>query len=190
MSYTKELDALEQHYNNVSDNSIPPADNIGTLPKLTQEELESREIVRTSYIEECRNFLLTYIKQKAPARIKYNANIRNIKNCDVFSFAPPAPRGVETPFYSQVVFDVTTNQCKFARSRPTNHPVEHWYFPIYYMVNGFTKNAKRTFQALGLVPGQTYIRNMFERKGYTVVMVREFKKISIRVSWGDDDEEQ
>lgn len=151
--------------------NIPPVSEIDTM-EFTQEEQVARETLRNTYIEKCRDYVNAYIQKKAPGKIKYRAKVHQKTNCYIFRFSAPKPRGVKTRYFSQVVLNVEKNECYFDYQRPQNHPQEVWYFPIYYMINGFTKNPKRTFQAIGLEPVFNSLRSLFEGKGYQIKFIR------------------
>ena len=155
----------------VIEEEIPHANEVEDLPKMTEEELEDKERLRCGYIEDCRDYVLKFIKSKAKGKINYRANSLKNNAC-IFRYSPPAKRGERTRYYSQVWYNVEKEEYGFDYERPPSHPKEIWYFPIWYMMNGFTKNPKRTFQAIGLVPVETFLRNLFESRGYTIKYYR------------------
>lgn len=130
----------EKPFQNSEKNSPPQR------PVLTEEEKQKREANRTQLIDECRVFIRDFIVQRKPRPFRYS---------------PPAPQGAQTQYFSQICIDTsaeTTNRFRLTNLRPMNHPPNLWYFPIYYMMNGFTKNPTRTFQALGLVPVEVELK--------------------------------
>lgn len=136
--------------------------------ELTPEEKAEKEAIRTELVRKCRDYIQSYIERKAPGKIRYRANVLNMNDSYVFRFSPPAKRGQRTRYFSQVVINRDTDECRLEYFRPRRHDKSLWYFPIYYMMNGFTKNPERTFQALGLETVQNSLRTVFEAKGYQV----------------------
>jgi hypothetical protein len=55
-----------------------------------------------------------------------------------------------TKYYSFVMIDTTNMYVAFAHSRPANHPLHEWYFPIWNLITGFSKNKDRSFDKMGL----------------------------------------
>ena len=135
---------------------------------LTEEELQEKENLRNQIIKQCRDYVQYYIQNKAPGKITYSANIKGRNNSYIFRYSPPSKRGIKTQNFSQIVYDKEKNDCHFEYFRPEHHDHHLWYFPIWYMMNGFTKNAKRTFQALGIEPVETSLRQTFEQLGYNI----------------------
>lgn len=160
------------------------------VPELTEEEKQAKEAARTELVSKCRDYIHSYIERKAPGKIRYRANILNMTDSYVFRYSPPAKRGDRTDYFSQVVIDSDTNECRLEYFRPRRHDKNLWYFPIFYMMNGFTKNPARTFQALGLEPVQNSIRDVFESKGYRVKYLysRRIGNV-VCVQWGPEDQD-
>lgn len=137
-------------------------------PYSTQSD-EEKEALRTSYIKACRDYTEKFIQRTSVEQIISRANDPDQSNsCDVFVFSPPNKRGYRTRFYSQVVYDTETQTCHFEYFRPVRHPRHLWYWPVYYVMNGYTKNPQRTFEALGLVPVEVSLDQWFTSKGYRV----------------------
>lgn len=128
----------------------------------SQEEREARERNRTELVLKCRDFIRDFIMKRAPGKMSYRLNVKKAKTAAIFRYSPPSSRGERTQYFSQVVIDKDTNQCSLAYFRPRNHPANLWFFPIFYMMNGFTKNSVRTFQALGLTPVEVELKEHFE----------------------------
>lgn len=136
--------------------------------ELSEEERQDKEQRRTELVRRCRDYIQSYIEKKAPGKIRYRNNVLKTNNSYVFRYSPPSKRGQRTNYFSQVVIDSNTYECRLEYFRPRRHEMNFWYFPIFYMMNGFTKNPARTFQALGLEPVQNSIRDVFKEKGYRV----------------------
>ena len=161
----------------MTEQTIPRADQINTQVEklntqdsreLTEEEKKIKEQNRTQMVLKCRDYVHNYIEKKAPGKIRYRSNVLKMNNSYVFRFAPPAKRGQRTRFFSQVVIDRNTGDCRLEYFRPRRHDQNLWYFPIYYMMNGVTKNPARTFESLGIVPVNDSIKKVFEDLGYRV----------------------
>lgn len=162
---------------------------VEVVPELTEEEKLAKETERTELVRKCRDYVQSYIERKAPGKIRYRANILNTTDSYVFRYSPPSKRGEKTDFFSQVVVDSDTNECRLEYFRPRRHDKNLWYFPIFYMMNGFTKNPTRTFQALGLEPVQNSIRDVFEGKGYRVKYIYSRRVGNVVcVEWGPETE--
>jgi len=134
-------------------------------------ELKEKELARTVYIINCVNYIFEYIKQTAPTKIF--ARVKSeLNNCYVYRFSPPAARGINTRYFSQVVYDTETQECRFEYFRPLRHGRNLWYFPIYYMMNGYTKNDQRTFQELSINTVEQLLIDYFINKNYRIKFFR------------------
>jgi len=134
----------------------------------TQKSPEEREAERTEYIEKCRNYVFNFIMRQAPKKMHQRFVVQKENNAVVFRYSPPVANGQETAYFSHIIYDTESNQFSMAHTRPQNHPTTHWYFPIYYIMNGFTKNSSRTFQALGLKPVEVELREQPQFANYEV----------------------
>ena len=146
---------------------IPHASEIVQVPEISPEELMMKELIRNGYISKCRDFVFNYIRKFAGRKIVYRNSLQR-NNAYIFRYSPPAVRGTKTPYYSQVVYNTTTNTFSFDYQRPANHGKEIWYFPVWYMMNGNTKNKKRNFSALGIQTTESLLRTLFEEKQYGI----------------------
>ncbi len=133
---------------------------------MTPEEKQVHEVYRTSLIKIARDFVHSYIEKRAGDKIYYNNNTLDRKSAVIFRFSPPVKRGEKTHYFSQVVVNAETKECHLEYSRPINHENKLWYFPIFYVMNGLTKNTQRTFEKLSLTSVQTSLGDMFQKLGY------------------------
>lgn len=164
MSETREI----PHASEVTNQDLPSTNNEENPPVLTEEEKAQKEAIRTELVRKCRDYVQRYVENKSPGKIRYRALVKKRNNSYVFRYSPPSARGTPTTYFSQVVINRDTDECRFEYMRPKNHDRNLWYFPIWYMMNGFTKNASRTFQALNLEPVETSLTAVFEKLGYRV----------------------
>lgn len=155
----------------VSADSIPHASEIVQVPEVSPEERMIKELMRNGYIMKCRDFVFRYIRKHAGGKIVYRNSLQK-NNAYIFRYSPPATRGTKTQYYSQVVYNTTTGGFSFDYQRPLNHGKEIWYFPVWYMMNGVTKNQKRQFSVIGLETVETLLRNLFESKQYVIKFYR------------------
>ena len=170
-----------------NENLDAPPEQVEEEYELTEEEKQAREAVRTELVTRCRDYVLSYVEKKAPGKIRYRANVLKMNNSYIFRYSPPAKRGQRTDYFSQVVINRDNNECRLEYFRPRRHDKNLWYFPIYYMMNGFTKNPVRTFQALGIEPVQNLVKQTFEDKGYRVQFMynRRIGNV-VCVEWGQE----
>jgi hypothetical protein len=141
---------------------------------MTPEDKIKKEQYRTDLIRQCRDFVFAYIENHAAAKIKHRNDVDKRTNAYIFRFSPPSPRGIQTTYYSQVTINAKTNACNFDRMRPHHHNNDLWFFPIFYVMNGVTKNPERTFTKLQLEPVIDQLRTLLEtpEKGYRNVSLR------------------
>lgn len=143
-----------------------------TLSHLTEEEKQEKERARTELISKCRDFIFRFIMQQAPRIMAKSLNERKSKKATIFKYNfIEQPQGERTRNFSYVVINKETERCHFAFFRPKDHSDDNlWYFPIAYMMNGFSLNSARTFQALGLTPVEVDIKKNFEQRSpkYTI----------------------
>jgi hypothetical protein len=137
----------------------------------TEAELEERELSRIVHITNCVTYIFEYIKQTAPTKI-FSRVKTQLNNCYVYRYSPPAIRGQKTRYFSQVVYDIETQECRFEYFRPLRHNRNLWYFPIYYMMNGYTKNSERTFHELNINTVEQLLTDYFTNKGYRIKFFR------------------
>lgn len=141
------------------------------IPEFDQQEQKQRELERTVYILNCVNYIFEYIKQIAPEKI-YKRVKNQLNNCYIYRFSPPIARGYRTRYFSQIVYDTDTQKCRFEYFRPLRHARNLWYFPIYYMMNGFTNNPHRTFDKLSISSVEQLLTEYFTNKGYRISFFR------------------
>lgn len=151
--------------------SIPNASEIVQTNLETPEERMMKELMRNGYIMKCRDFVYRYIRTNAAAKIIYRNGLQK-NNAHIFRYSPPATRGVITQYYSQVVYDTTNGTFAFDYQRPNNHSKDIWYFPVWYVMNGMTKNVKRQFATIGLETAESMLRTLFESKQYVIKFFR------------------
>lgn len=151
--------------------SIPNASEIIQSNLESPEERMIKELMRNGYITKCRDFVYRYIRTNAGAKIIYR-NGQQKNNAHIFRYSPPATRGVITQFYSQVVYDTTNGTFAFDYQRPNNHSKDVWYFPVWYIMNGVTKNVKRQFNTIGIESVESMLRTLFESKQYGIKFYR------------------
>jgi hypothetical protein len=151
--------------------SIPNASEIIQSNLESPEERMIKELMRNGYIMKCRDFVYRYIRTGAGAKIIYR-NGQQKNNAHIFRYSPPAARGVITQFYSQVVYDTTNSTFSFDYQRPNNHSKDIWYFPVWYVMNGMTKNVKRQFSTIGMETVESMLRTLFEGKQYGIKFYR------------------
>lgn len=118
-----------------------------------------REGHRTAQIRACRDFLFHDLKRKIRNAIRQQTDLPK----NIFFFASPRSPGKKSRCFSWISIHTATGICRYHQLRPESHSNLEWYFPIWYLMNGFHKNPERNFQVLNLKTVQDlltdYIQN-------------------------------
>jgi hypothetical protein len=130
---------------------IKEKDNSNTL-ELSNEVMseEEMEYYRIYLRRECTDWLYNFIMNRYNNKGFWDPTT---PISTIFKFSAPEKIGFKTPYYSQIcISGLDCNQIKLVYERPEGHSMNDWYFPIYYMLNGKTRNLKRTFDKIGIIP--------------------------------------
>jgi hypothetical protein len=131
------------------------------IVELTEEEKQRKYDFKLNLLKKCADFLYEYIEDQAAKKIKFRSD-NKMNSAYVFRYSPPAGRDIKTFYYSQLVIDGETNQCSLDYCRPNRHPNRLWYFPIFYIMNGVSRNPERTFEKLGIESVQNRLRSLLK----------------------------